>query len=286
VSDRLLFVPFSRPPSCVSLPPSHSLLCTDALLTYHPFYEDFGPFHLGCTVRFCAAVDDLLAISPTQRVVVHCNSTREAKSNAAVLIGCYAVWKLRRSVEEAYEPLRQFEPYAPFRDASIGPHTYKLSPLDCISAFAIGLRVGLFDPSAFSVDEYEHFESVEHGDLNVVVPGRFIAFASPSPASASAHPAGYVPYTPNMYLPIFRHFHVTAVVRLNQSSYSPAPFISHGIRHAEMVFPDGSNPPQTVVHRFIQLCDDEESRGGGVIAVHCKVSAAESHRQTSTATVG
>ena len=146
-------------------------------------------------------------------------------------------------------------------------------PLDCISAFSIALRVGLFDPNTFNVDEYEHFEQVEHGDLNVIVPHRFIAFASPSPppATPAAQP-GYTPFTPNMYLPIFRHFHVSTVIRLNQSSYSPVPFTSHGIRHVEMIFPDGSNPPHAIVQRFLRQCDEEEDKGGGVIAVHCKVS--------------
>ena len=316
---RLYFVPFSRPPPPVCLPPSHSLLCVDDFLRYQPFYQDFGPFHLGCTVRFCTAVDDRLSISPTHTLHVHCNGTKEAKSNAAVLIGCYAVWKLRRTVEEAYEAIRHFEPFTPFRDASIGPQfwqltvqthaspthtpsptptltrhtaalllshdttTFPLTPsvplraacqvLSCISAFATALRVGLFDPESFSVDEYEHFEQVERGDLNVIVPHRFLAFASPSPPPppTTVVNAEFTPFTPNMYLPIFRHFHVTSVVRLNQSSYSPLPFTSHGIRHVDLIFPDGSNPPQQILQKFLLRCDEEEEKGGGVIAVHCKV---------------
>ena len=297
----------------MSLPPCHSLLCVDELVQYQPFFSDFGPIHLGSTARFCAEVDALLALSPAEVVYVHCTHRGEAKSNAAVLMGIYAVWRLQLAAADAYEPLRAFEPYIPFRDASTGPHTYHLKvtthtahaqhhsvfpahlpvfrspsplrslamlaaavqPLDCISAFAVALRVGLFDAASWSqggVAEYEHFEQVEHGDLNVVCPGRFLAFASPAaPPPASSPPPAYPPFEPRDYLPIFRHFHVRVVIRLNHSSYSPLPFTSHGIRHVDMPFPDGANPPASIVRRFLAVVDEqEEVRGGGVVAVHCK----------------
>ena len=253
-----------------ALPPSTSLLCIDDLCAYQPFYQDFGPLHLGCTVRFCNAVDGLLS-SPSHVLYVHCNATKEAKSNAAVLLGAYQVWRLHRSAASAYEALRGLEPFVAFRDASIGPHLYKLTPAHAIDAFAAALRVGLFEPAAFSVDEYEHFEHVENGDLNVVVPHRFIAFASPNPPPSPTSPhLSFTPFTPNDYLPIFRHFNVKAVVRLNQSSYHPAPFVAHGIRHVDLVFADGSNPSPSIVARFLAVCDEQEERGGGVVAVHCK----------------
>jgi cell division cycle 14 len=31
----------------------------------------------------------------------------------------------------------------------------------------------------FNISEYEHFERVENGDLNWIIPGKFIAFSSP-----------------------------------------------------------------------------------------------------------
>ena len=33
-----------------------------------------------------------------------------------------------------------------------------------------------FDYSTFNIDEYEHMENIENGDLNWIVPKKFIAF--------------------------------------------------------------------------------------------------------------
>ena len=33
---------------------------------------------------------------------------------------------------------------------------------------------------AFNVEEYEHYEQVENGDLNWIVPGKLMAFSGPS----------------------------------------------------------------------------------------------------------
>jgi cell division cycle 14 len=31
----------------------------------------------------------------------------------------------------------------------------------------------------FNISEYEHLEKVENGDLNWIIPGKFVAFSSP-----------------------------------------------------------------------------------------------------------
>jgi len=35
------------------------------------------------------------------------------------------------------------------------------------------------DVKKFNIKEYEHYERVENGDLNWIIPGKFIAFSSP-----------------------------------------------------------------------------------------------------------
>ena len=58
----------------------------------------------------------------------------------------------------------------------------------------------LRDPSALEVDEYEHFEPVENGDLNRIVQNWIIAFAGPQ-ATKITTPEGLCMLTPADYIP-------------------------------------------------------------------------------------
>lgn len=270
IPGRLYFIPLSHPPADICLPPHTHLLCIDDSLHYEPFWDDFGPLNLAATFRFVRTLQHMLTVDPRCVVYYHCNNQREAKSNAAVLVGIYQLLYCGVSAAAAYEPLRRFEPYIPFRDASTGPHTFKLTPYHVIEGMAAAITAGCFTLSSFNVDEYEHFETVQHGDLNTIVPDRFIAFASPHPPAQPTNPTHlYAPFTPNDYLPIFRHYNVTTVLRLNKKTYDPRPFTQHGISHYSLFFPDGSNPPVPLLLSFLALCDRQA--GSGVMAVHCKV---------------
>lgn len=102
-----------------------------------------------------------------------------------------------------------------FRDASFGTCMYNLNILDCLRAihkvrflrlinlfffFACllchapneinslstiykALQYGWLDFSNFDVEEYEHYERAENGDLNWIIPGKFLAFSGPHPKS-------------------------------------------------------------------------------------------------------
>lgn len=88
----------------------------------------------------------------------------------------------KRTAQEVYECLTK-SPNNPsfimFRDASIGPPCYQISLKDCLSAIYKCHQLGFFNFEDFCVKEYEHFERVENGDLNWIVPGKFIAFCGP-----------------------------------------------------------------------------------------------------------
>ncbi len=42
------------------------------------------------------------------------------------------------------------------------------------------IKLGWFNFRTFSLSEYEHYERLENGDLNWIVPQKFVAFSSPS----------------------------------------------------------------------------------------------------------
>lgn len=41
------------------------------------------------------------------------------------------------------------------------------------------MKLRWFDHRKFNLNEYEHYEKVENGDLNWIIPGKFVAFSSP-----------------------------------------------------------------------------------------------------------
>lgn len=66
-----------------------------------------------------------------------------------------------------------------FRDASVGTPWFEISLIECLSAIYKCHKLGFFNFQDFCVKEYEYFERVENGDLNWIIPGKFIAFCGP-----------------------------------------------------------------------------------------------------------
>lgn len=52
--------------------------------------------------------------------------------------------------------------------------------LDCLIGLEYAIKLGWFNYKTFNLSEYEHYEKLENGDLNWILPNKFIAFSSPS----------------------------------------------------------------------------------------------------------
>ncbi|CAL8467135.1 g6671 [Coccomyxa elongata] len=190
------------------------------------------------------------------------------KANAAVLVGIFQVMLLQRSPEKACNLLHTMEPFLPFRDPSRGPSCFDLTVYDCVRGIAKAKEVGFLDwhlpECTFNLAEYEHYEQVENGDLNWIVPGKLLAFSGPS---ASPYMIGtYTTHTPEDYHKYFTHKGITAVVRLNNKLYDGARFSSAGFNMHELFFSDGSCPSENILQTFLQVAETEK----GALAVHCK----------------
>ncbi|MBZ3887081.1 Dual specificity protein phosphatase CDC14A [Sciurus carolinensis] len=238
------------------------------LRVHESFYADFGPLNLAMVYRYCCKLNKKLkSYSLSRKKIVHytCFDQRK-RANAAFLIGAYAVIYLKKTPEEAYRALLSGSnpPYLPFRDASFGNCTYNLTILDCLQGIRKGLQHGFFDFETFDVEEYEHYERVENGDFNWIVPGKFLAFSGPHPKSKIEN--GYPLHAPEAYFPYFKKHNVTAVVRLNKKIYEAKRFTDAGFEHYDLFFIDGSTPSENIVRRFLNICENTE----GAIAVHCK----------------
>lgn len=101
-------------------------------------------------------------------------------TNAAFLMCAFMVIIMRQDATFAMEKFRSYQKYLKtFRDASKGDCYYELTIKSCLEGLEAALKHGWYDFKTFSVREYEHYEKVENGDLNWIIPGKFIAFMGP-----------------------------------------------------------------------------------------------------------
>jgi len=54
----------------------------------------------------------------------------------------------------------------------------------------------------------------------------------------------------------FKLNNVTAIIRLNNRLYDKKSFTDKGIKHYDLYFPDGSNPPEHIIRRFWDICEN------------------------------
>lgn len=248
----------------------------DPGLIYEPFCADFGPCNLAHTWRFCCMADALSRAAAEQGCTTYLAVTPHPHraANAAALVAIFRVLVLGEDARAAcldLEALLGHDLLGSFRDASSGPCTFVLRVRDVAAGMARARDCGLLrwgaqpgEEGAFDLDEYEHFEQVENGDLNWIVPGKILAFSGPS--STTRAPGGWRAFTPEDYVDYFKSRNVQRVVRLNRKVYDARRFTSNGIDHHELYFPDGTCPPDHILDAFLELIATMD----GAAAVHCK----------------
>mmetsp|Transcript_32095 Transcript_32095/g.70220 ORF Transcript_32095/g.70220 Transcript_32095/m.70220 type:complete len:457 (-) Transcript_32095:83-1453(-) len=264
IPDRLYWVALHTVPK--NTMKSH-YFSIDHELVYQPFFADFGPLNLSKVYRYCRILEGKLsdALAADKRVIHYCSHDPKKRANAACLIAAYQVIVLGKSAEVAYEPFSGiYPPFLPFRDAICGVCTFHLTILDCLKGIEKSIEIRWFNYHRFDVESYEFFEKVENGDMNWIIPEKFLAF--PGPSSTSTDADGFPVFTPMDYVPIFREASINLVVRLNGKQYDRRHFIDNGIKHVDLYFLDGSCPPQDIITKFLHITENEP----GPVAVHCK----------------
>lgn len=112
--------------------------------------------------------------------------------------------------------------------------------------------------------EYEEYERVDNGDMNWIIPNKFLAFSSPSATPYDSD--GYRTFTPEDYVPVFKKWKINLVVRLNKITYDKDKFVKNGIKHQDLYFIDGSTPSDEIIESFLDAAEKEKN----CVAVHCK----------------
>lgn len=102
--------------------------------------------------------------------------------------------------------------------------------LDCLRGLEYAIKLGWFNYKKFNLTEYEHYERVQNGDLNWIIPNKFVAFSSPYDVSVDKYGVFFCcdlqnrVFTPADYVPIFKKMGVKMVVRLNNKTYEASGF--------------------------------------------------------------
>ena len=78
-----------------------------------------------------------------------------------------------------------------YRDASKGECYYECKIVHCLQGLQEALKHGWYNFKTFNVKEYEHYEKVENGDLNWIIPGKFMAFMGPVDVRDENHRYGH-----------------------------------------------------------------------------------------------
>lgn len=266
IKDRFYFK--TVPDKLKSTPSVHCFSIDDEFV-YEKFYADFGPLNLAMLYQYCEKINGKLksAFFKKKKIIHYTSTDPEKRVNAAFLVGSYAVIYLKRTANEAYELLTNtpdFQPFEFFRDASMREPCYRISLKSCLSAVYKCHQLGFFNFVDFDLEEYEFLEKVENGDLNWILPGKFIAFCGPHATCKIEH--GYLLHAPESYFNYFESHNVSTIVRLNKKRYDAASFTDAGFDHKELFFIDGSPPTIDIVRQFLKISE----KASGAVAIHCK----------------
>lgn len=237
---------------------------SDIEVCYQAFARDFGPVNLAVTTRFCRQMEAHLT-KKRGHVTYRTNQDEPLRrTNSVYLLGAYCVLVEGMSAAEAYAPFSNKKFY-PYRDASTCPNSHHIGVLDCLEALEAATKLGWYDYTTFDESAYEHFEKVENGDLNWVLPRRFLAFASPAQTAYDCD--GFPCWTPEHYSRLFNKWNINLVIRLNKPNvYNKNRFEQQGVQFQDLYFNDGSCPPMSLVEDFLKI--SEQQTAG--ISIHCK----------------
>ena len=235
----------------------------DENFQYLPFFSDFGPLSLLQIHRFVQLTNKHLA-EHKEKVQFYTGNFPTTIANACLLLSSYLLIEHHMTPDEALKPLRSLLPtLKPYRDASSFPSTYDLKVSSCIKGLYRAMNLGWYNPDNFDAADWGKYEQVENGDMNWLIPGKLLAFASPY--STNIIRGGWKVSTPQDLVPIFKAKQINHVVRLCQKFYDEDIFSKAGIKHTELYFLDGSTPPPEILSSWIRLVE-----GPDIIALHCK----------------
>ena len=239
--------------------------------------DDCGPLNMLRIIRFIKDLDKECLSFPDCKIIFYVHEGKRNLTNAVFLLGTYLILKedlTPREVANSFSDVgaQQIEPY---RQSSSEAADLALSVLDCWKGLAkskikawIRFSESTDHWGEISIAQYLHFEEPGNGDLQEVVPGKFIAFKGPVDLGDHEYhddATGVREFSPSYYVDVFRNMGVSTIIRLSEPRYDAAAFTSHGFEHFDLEFEDCTAPPDDMVAAFFRIVDSAP----GAVAVHC-----------------
>ena len=263
IPDKVFF-------SIVSLPPKQAAnvfyfsVDTRPDFQYLPFFSDFGPPSLLLLHRFHQLILKLMKTHQGKIIHYTCSSHPNHMANGVMFISSFRMIYLKMTAEDAFQPCQHLAvSLKPYRDASMLPCNYDLTVISCLKGLHLAMSLGWYNPKKFNAVDWEKYEQVEKGDMNWIIPGKLLAFATPYKSNRLQ--GGYRVATPDDVIPVFKKLGITHIVRLCEPFYNEQLFIKQGFKHTELYFLDGSTPPTNLREKFLKIVE-----GDDVVALHCK----------------
>lgn len=107
IKNRLYFgVTADHNPVTIKNRPNVYYFSIDDELVYANYYYDFGPLNISCLYKYCMRLHSFLKCSQQGKRIIHYTSSDpNKKTNAAFLMGCYAVLYLNMEPKQIYSVL-------------------------------------------------------------------------------------------------------------------------------------------------------------------------------------
>jgi cell division cycle 14 len=83
---------------------------------------------------------------------------------------------------------------------------------DCLKGLEQAIALGWYDFRKFDYKQYENYHKLEVGDMNWVIPGKIMAFSSPTSKKNDGLP-------PEAFLENFDKMNIKGIIRLNEPLY-------------------------------------------------------------------
>lgn len=235
----------------------------DERFIYYPFEKETGPPSLSQIHMFVQFIDEMTEQSDSPLLLFTIDSNQI--SNHILYLTAYRMIHMKMTPQKAYSPFSKLaHQIQPYYDSSSKTHPFPVPIIECAKGVWKAIELNWYSYSSFDVEETRRLERVDEGDMNWLIPGKLLGFASPFPVNNVL--GGFKVATPDALVPIFKSFGITSIVRLCKRTYDENIFKSNGFQHYEMFFPDCGVPSVSIRNRFLNIVQKHNE----VIGLHCK----------------